>query len=130
MSLARTKLMRKGKKLHKIYIEFMKSIHLFSHTHKFYCLAAYFFSSPFLCVIYMFQALIYVVCYACEFIFSCINLNEYVVQFGKFLLLFLFHRFSLFFPKVKTVFFIELEIWEVPNCRKEKMKLKEWHKRI
>lgn len=92
---------KKGKKKHhKIYIEFMKSIHLFSHTHKFFCLAVYFFSSC-LCIIYMLQVLIYVVCYACEFIFSSLFLNEYVVQFGKFLLHSFFIDFLFFSLNLK-----------------------------
>lgn len=118
----------KGKKKHhKIYIEFMKSIHLFSHTHT----NSFVFSS-FLCVIYMLQVLIYVVCYACEFIFSSLFLNEYVVQFGKFLLHsffidFLFFSLNLKFERSQTG---EKKRWSWKNGTKGFNWASEWEKLI
>ena len=93
----------KERKLYKIYVEFMRSIHLFSHTLKFYCLEAHFLFVSSVCrvyfffyVIYMFQVLIYVVCYACEFIFfSNLFLNSSERKYSS--VWWIFVLFSVFF---------------------------------
>lgn len=110
----------------------MKSIHLFSITHKFYCLEAYFFSLLF-CVSSLFSFMLFIcfrfwsmlcVVHVNSFfvwVFFCIHLNEYVVQLVvNFCFILFWSIFTIF--KCKNIFLLSLKFersWTIQRAKDE-----------